>query len=107
MIHVDPRFTRTSAVADMHVRTRTGTDVAYFGGLINYVLSNNLYHKEYVEWATNAAFVVSENYAFDDGMFNGWDEASREVRPQGVGVRDGRRAATPRSTSTTRGRCST
>src|SRR6059036_1100872 len=42
MIHVDPRFTRTSAVADIHLRIRTGTDVAYFGGLINYVLQNNL-----------------------------------------------------------------
>ena len=48
MIHVDPRFTRTSAVADQHLRIRTGTDVAYFGGLINYVLQNNLYHDEYV-----------------------------------------------------------
>ncbi len=48
MIHADPRFTRTSAVADMHLRIRTGTDVAYFGGLINYVLQNNLYHEEYV-----------------------------------------------------------
>jgi formate dehydrogenase major subunit len=75
MIHADPRFTRTSAVADMHVRIRVGTDVAYFGGLINYVLSNDLYHREYVEWATNAGFVVSPDYAFDDGMFNGFDEA--------------------------------
>ena len=54
MIHADPRYTRTSAVSDMYLRIRTGTDVAYFGGLINYVLQNNLYHKEYVEFATNA-----------------------------------------------------
>ncbi len=74
MIHTDPRFTRTSAVADIHVRTRTGTDVAYFGGLINYVLSNNLQHQEYVEWATNAAFVVNADYKFEDGMFNGFDD---------------------------------
>lgn len=74
MIHTDPRFTRTSAVADIHVRTRTGTDVAYFGGLINYVLSNDLYHREYVEWATNAAFVVGKDYSFEDGMFNGFDD---------------------------------
>src|SRR6185436_15960530 len=73
MIHVDPRFTRTSAVSDTHLRIRTGTDVAYFGGLINYVLENNLYHKEYVEWATNAGFVVSTDYAFKDGMFNGFN----------------------------------
>jgi formate dehydrogenase major subunit len=76
MVHTDPRFTRTSAVADMHVRIRTGTDVAYFGGLINYVLQNELFHREYVEWATNAGFVVSPEYSFDDGMFNGFDEAA-------------------------------
>lgn len=74
LIHCDPRFTRTSAVADRHLRIRTGTDVAYFGGLINYVLENNLYHKEYVEWATNAGFVVSQDYTFNDGMFNGFNQ---------------------------------
>lgn len=74
MIHADPRFTRTSAVADHHLRIRTGSDVAYFGGLINYVLENDLYHKEYVEYATNAGLVVSEDYEFNEGMFNGFDE---------------------------------
>ena len=58
MIHVDPRFTRTSAVSDTHLRIRTGTDVAYFGGLINYVLQNNLFHEEYVRNYTNATFLV-------------------------------------------------
>jgi formate dehydrogenase major subunit len=74
IVHADPRFTRTTAVADKHVRIRVGTDVAYFGGLINYVLQNNLYHKEYVEFATNAGLVVGPDYAFDDGMFNGFNE---------------------------------
>ena len=60
MIHVDPRFTRTSAVADIHVRIRTGTDAAFFGGLINYVLQNRLYHDEYVREYTNAAWVVKD-----------------------------------------------
>jgi formate dehydrogenase major subunit len=77
MIHVDPRFTRTSAVSDRHLRIRTGTDVAYFGGLINYVLQNNLYHKEYVEFATNAAFVVKDGFKFDEGMFNSFDETKK------------------------------
>src|SRR3979411_1439980 len=57
MIHADPRFTRTSAVADTYLRIRTGADVAYFGGLINYVLQNKLYNEEYVKACTNAAFV--------------------------------------------------
>jgi formate dehydrogenase major subunit len=81
VIHVDPRFTRTSAVADLHLRIRTGTDVAYFGGLINYVLQNGLYHSEYVAHATNAAFVVKQDYAFSDGLFNGYDPQTRLYDP--------------------------
>src|ERR671925_202765 len=76
MIHADPRFTRTSAVADRHLRIRTGTDVAYFGGLINYVLQNELYHKDYVRWATNAGLLVAEDgFSFEDGLFSGFDPA--------------------------------
>jgi formate dehydrogenase major subunit len=97
MIHADPRFTRTSAVADTYLRIRTGSDVAYFGGLINYVLQNNLYHREYVEFATNAAFVVKEGYEFKDGLFNGFDPQRRvydtrawayETGPDGFAVTD-------------------
>jgi formate dehydrogenase major subunit len=77
MIHVDPRFTRTSAVSDIHLRIRTGTDAAFFGGLINYVLQNRLYHEEYVREYTNAAFVVDKSYSFKDGMFNGFDPETR------------------------------
>lgn len=81
IIHIDPRFTRTSAVADTYLRIRTGTDVAYFGGLINYVLQNELYHKEYVANATNAAFVVKQGYTFSDGIFNGYDPQTRLYDP--------------------------
>src|SRR5215218_147551 len=77
MIHVDPRFTRTTAVSDIHLRIRTGTDAAFFGGLINYVLQNNLFHEEYVREYTNAAFVVDKGYSFQDGMFNGYDPKMR------------------------------
>ncbi|MEV0172165.1 formate dehydrogenase-N subunit alpha [Streptomyces sp. NPDC050803] len=82
IVHADPRFTRTSAVADLHLRIRTGTDVAYFGGLINHVLRNNLFHREYVEFATNAGFVVKDTYAFTDGLFNGFDEATGAYDPK-------------------------
>jgi len=82
MIHTDPRFTRTSAVSDLHVRMRTGTDVAYFGGLINYVLQNKLYHDEYVRFATNAGLVVKDTYAFNDGMFNGYDAETKTYNPK-------------------------
>ena len=77
MIHVDPRFTRTSAVADIHARIRTGTDVAFFGGLINYVLEKNLIHHEYVRNYTNASFLVKDGYDFHDGLFSGYDPAKR------------------------------
>jgi formate dehydrogenase major subunit len=77
IIHADPRFTRTSAVADMYLRIRTGTDVAYFGGLINHVLQNNLFHDEYVRNYTNASFLVKDAYAFVDGLFSGYSTAKR------------------------------
>ncbi len=78
IIHADPRFTRTSAVADIYARIRTGTDVAYFGGLINYVLQNNLFHDEYVRNYTNASFLVKSAYGFKDGLFTGYDAANRK-----------------------------
>src|SRR5205814_2146929 len=77
MIHADPRFTRTSAVADMYLRIRTGSDVVYFGGLINHVLQNNLFHDEYVRNYTNASFVVKDGYAFNDGLLSGYDPDKR------------------------------
>src|SRR5687767_13244134 len=77
MIHADPRFTRTSAVADMHLRIRVGTDIAYFGGLINYVLENKLYHEEYVRNYTNASFVLKEGFDFKDGLFSGYNAQTR------------------------------
>jgi formate dehydrogenase major subunit len=81
IVHVDPRFTRTSAVADQHLRIRVGTDVAYFGGLINYVLANGLEHTDYVRYATNAGLVVKEGYEFKDGLFNSYDPSKRAYDP--------------------------
>jgi formate dehydrogenase major subunit len=77
IIHADPRFTRTSALADTYLRIRTGTDVAYFGGLINYVLQNNLHHAEYVQHYTNASWLVKEGFGFKDGLFSGYDPEKR------------------------------
>src|SRR5256712_2045225 len=77
IVHADPRFTRTSAVADMYLRMRVGTDVAYFGGLINHVLQNNLFHDAYVRNYTNASFIVKEGYAFKDGLFSGYNADKR------------------------------
>jgi formate dehydrogenase major subunit len=77
LITVDPRFNRTAAVADRFVQIRSGSDLAFIGGLINYALSNNRYHEDYLRLHTNATFLVSEQYAFDEqqGLFSGWDGA--------------------------------
>jgi formate dehydrogenase major subunit len=81
IIHVDPRFTRTSAVADIWAPIRAGTDTAFFGGLINYVLTNELYHEDYVRLHTNASFIVADDFAFDDGLFSGYDPETRLYDP--------------------------
>ncbi len=83
LIVVDPRVSRTAAVADLHVPIRPGTNVAYLGGLIAYILNNNLYHKEYVVNYTNAASLINENFRFDDvsGLFSGvMDNPARKAK---------------------------
>ncbi len=77
MIHIDPRFTRTSAVSDVYARIRTGTDTAFFGGLIRYVLEKNLIHHDYVRNYTNASFLVKEGFGFNEGLFSGYDPVKR------------------------------
>ena len=80
VIHVDPRFTRTSAHADMHVPTRAGGDIVFLGALINHVLSGGHEFREYVTAYTNAADIVPEDYvdAEDgDGLFSGFDPKTR------------------------------
>jgi len=57
LIHVDPRYTRTSAAADVHVPLRSGTNIVFFGGLIRYAIENDLYFKDYVVHYTNASFL--------------------------------------------------
>ncbi len=76
IIHVDPRFTRTSAVADIHVPIRPGTDIAWLGGLIRHVLEEEAYFKEYVLAFTNAPVIVREDFRDTedlDGLFSGWN----------------------------------
>jgi formate dehydrogenase major subunit len=76
VIHVDPRFTRTSANATMHVPIRAGSDIAFLGGLVNYILEHDRWFHEYVVAYTNAATIVSEDFRDTedlDGLFSGWD----------------------------------
>jgi formate dehydrogenase major subunit len=84
IIHVDPRFTRTSAVADLHVPIRTGSDIVWLGALINHVISGGHDFREYVVKYTNAATILSEDWvdADDlDGVFSGFDATSQTYDP--------------------------
>lgn len=77
IIHVDPHFSRTSQMADIYSPIRVGTDIAFLGGLINYILSNDLYFKEYVQAYTNATFIVGDDYQDAEklgGIFSGLNE---------------------------------
>jgi formate dehydrogenase major subunit len=76
VIHVDPRFTRTSAMATKHVGIRAGSDIAFLGGVANYILQHDLYFREYVAKYTNAPVIIDERYVDTenaDGIFSGWD----------------------------------
>ncbi len=77
VMHVDPKFSRTSARSDFHVPLRSGTDIAFLGGMINYILENDLYFKEYVAKYTNSAFIVGKDFKFSNGLFAGYDEKTR------------------------------
>ena len=106
VVHIDPRFTRTSAVADTYVPLRAGTDIAFLGGVINYILSNELDFREYVTAYTNASFIVDEDFQDTedlDGLFCGYDHGDRVLRPVDLALRgdEPTRAAarTPRTTA--------
>ena len=76
VIHVDPRFTRTSALADIHAHMRSGSDIAFLGGLINYMLVHDLWWREYAMAYTNIAMIVDEGYEDPetlDGVFSGFN----------------------------------
>ncbi|MET9293152.1 formate dehydrogenase [Streptomyces sp. NPDC003077] len=85
VIHVDPRFTRTSALADLYVPLRAGTDIAFLGGIINHVLAEGKDFREYVLAYTNAATIVSEDFRDTedlDGVFSGLDAERGHYDPQ-------------------------
>ena len=80
IVHVDPRFTRTSALADLYIALRSGSDIAFLGGIVNWVLQNERYFREYVVAYTNASYVVREDFRDTEdlaGLFSGFDERAR------------------------------
>ena len=74
---VDPRFTRTAAVADHYAPIRPGTDIAFLSGVIKYLLENDKIHQDYVLNYTNAAYIVQDGYGFEEGLFTGYDAEKR------------------------------
>jgi formate dehydrogenase major subunit len=78
LISVDPRFTRTSAKADIYAPIRSGADIAFLGGMIKYIIDNKLYHEEYVANYTNAPFIVGKAFGFKDGLFAGYNAKTRK-----------------------------
>ena len=77
LIVVDPRYTRSAAVSDFYAPIRAGSDIAFLGGVINYLLSKDKIHHEYVKNYTNAAFLIDEGFKFDDGLFSGYNAEKR------------------------------
>jgi formate dehydrogenase major subunit len=104
VIHVDPRFTRTSALANLHVPIRAGTDIAFLGGIVNYILEHGGEFRDYVVNYTNAPVIIDERFADTedlDGLFSGYDPQSNEYDPatwtyqdmavaSGAGTREGK-----------------
>jgi formate dehydrogenase major subunit len=84
VIHVDPRFTRTSAMADTHVPLRAGSDIAFLGAVIHYILEEDRYFHEYVQSYTNAATIIDQRFLDTedlDGFFSGWDDETKRYDP--------------------------
>jgi formate dehydrogenase major subunit len=75
IVAVDPRLTRTGALADVYAPVRAGTDTAFLLGVIRYAIETKRFHEDYVKLHTNAPYVIGEKFAFNDGLFSGFDEA--------------------------------
>ena len=97
LIVVDPRYTRSAAVADVYAPIRQGTDIAFLLGVQNYCIQNDKVHGDYVKAFTNATYLVKEGFEFHDGLFTGYDDVKRnydrstweyELGPEGYVVAD-------------------
>jgi formate dehydrogenase major subunit len=85
IIHVDPRYTRTSAMADIWVPLRAGSDIIFLGAIVHYVLENNKEFREYVTHYTNASTILREDFRDTedlDGFFSGWDAEKKQYDPE-------------------------
>src|SRR5204863_4858141 len=104
IIHVDPRFTRTSAMADLHVPIRAGSDIAFLGGIVNFILENGREFREYVRHFTNGPVVIKEEFEDTedlDGFFSGWsaDDGLYDISSWGYAETEEKAAAGKREQS--------
>ena len=90
LVVVDPRFTRSAAVADYYAPIRSGTDIAFLGGVINYLLSHDKIHHEYVNNYTDFSFVVKEEFKFDKGLYSGYNREKRSYDKSSWGYQIGK-----------------
>jgi formate dehydrogenase major subunit len=74
IIHVDPRYTRTSSIADIHAQIRPGADIAFLNSIINYIITNKLYDEDFVINHTNALLIANEEFEYQDGLFSGYND---------------------------------
>ncbi len=77
LVVVDPRFTRSAAVSDFYAPIRSGSDIAFLGGVIHYLLLNDKIHHDYVKAFTNASFLINDSFSFTDGLFSGYKADKR------------------------------
>lgn len=78
LLHVDPRFNRSSQICDVYAKMRSGTDIAFVGGMIRYALQNDRVQWEYVRRNTNASWIVRSDFDFENGLFSGFDPVARK-----------------------------
>ncbi len=108
VIHVDPRFTRTSALADTYVAIRSGSDIAFLGGIVNWILNNERWFRDYVGAFTNASYIVRDDFSDTEdlaGLFSGYDDAARVYDRSTWNFERDTNGAVMRDTTLTHPRC--
>src|SRR5262245_53640820 len=82
LVVVDPRFTRTAAVADFYAPVRPGSDIAFLLGIIRYAIEKKRYHEDYVKLHTNAPYIINDQFGFnvEEGLFTGFDPDKKEYK---------------------------
>jgi formate dehydrogenase major subunit len=84
VIHIDPRFTRTSALSDIWAPIRAGSDIIFLGGLIRYAIENDLCFRDYIVHYTNAPVIIAEDFKDTEdlgGLFSGWKQDKKKYDP--------------------------